>query len=239
MSGTLHPLHAGYFSSGPCRACTVRLLPGTLHPVLTGYFVIRLRCQVLSIRLHAGYSSSGPCRVLLIRSMPGTLPSDPCRVRTSHPEGPKSQHIMPGRPLPPPSIFCVYRSDTSLLQNARKTMLGHNRVYGSTHTVKTGNTNRKESAHDVYVENPKWEKPRESSNSNYHYVETMYNKHTQRQRPLVRYLRHRRWLQWRQRPLSHSLSIHDYSLHSCTNKNGNTQKNEQQLIKVCPRSYLY
>ena len=33
-------------------------------------------------------------------------------------------------------------------------MLGHNRDLGSTHT-ENENTNRKESAHDVYVENPK------------------------------------------------------------------------------------
>ena len=32
------------------------------------------------------------------------------------------------------------------------------------------NGEKRESAQDVYVENPEWEKPREFTNSNYHYV---------------------------------------------------------------------
>ena len=52
-------------------------------------------------------------------------------------------------------------------------MLGHNRGIGPTHR-KTGNTKCTVSVERrvhrmFYVENPKWEKPRESSNSNYHY----------------------------------------------------------------------
>ena len=46
----------------------------------------------------------------------------------------------------------------------------------------------KESTHDVYVENPKWEKPREATDSNYHYEEKRVQSKTWSQRPQALFL---------------------------------------------------
>ena len=111
------------------------------------------------------------------------------------------------------------------VEHTRKTMLSHNRVFGSNHRKReiylcTRQWRREECTQDVYVENPEREKPREFSNSNYHYVQ-IYNNGALRQRPQAHYSRHRRRLQTEATTsssltLSLSLCTHSHSIIATT-----------------------
>ena len=87
-----------------------------------------------------------------------------------------------------------------------------------------------------YVENPKWEKPRESSNSNYHYMQRCTMMKLQGNNLELTVFATGGGNTLRQRPLrlSHSLGCSHFAPSSWK-----TENEQQQHKTVCPKSYLY
>ena len=86
---SLHPV------STPHRACIIRHLPSLHLLVLAGYTYLLRFSPDLRHPVLVGPAPSGSCQVLLLRFSPvftasfiRFTPGLPCRVRTSHPEGP-------------------------------------------------------------------------------------------------------------------------------------------------------
>ena len=94
---------------------------------------------------------------------------------------------------------------------------------------------------DIHVETQMWEKPRQSTNCRIHYGRGVQQRGYTEATTSCPLLRHTRWLQLRQRPHTHTLSLsrclYTHALYNYFTK-------VQQLLythtlKVSPKSYLY